>query len=159
MGTRGLKEVFTVVASGAGVVFGAGVSRTAGVGVAANSRVGAWPLLLSSQLSLDVLDVKPDLPESPDSFWSVLLINVDGVFGEVTVMCVVGTVTGFSVLVCVLQMKVPASFPGLYVPERRIVEHSLHLLNREVKVNKTEKHNILRLKVFTLDRSDHEKTF
>ncbi len=99
MGTRGLKEVFTVVASGAGVVFGAGVSRTAGVGVAANSRVGAWPLLLSSQLSLDVLDVKPDLPESPDVFWSVLLINVDCVFGEVTVMCVVGTVTGFSVLV------------------------------------------------------------
>ncbi len=60
--------------------------------MAANSRVGAWPLLLSSQLSLDVLDVKPDLPESPDAFWSVLLINVDGVFGEVAVMCVVGTV-------------------------------------------------------------------
>ncbi len=139
MGVRGLKEVFTVVVSGAGVVFGVGVSRTAGVGVAANSRVGALSLLLASQLSLDVLGVKPAFPVSPDAFWSVLLINVDGVFGEVTVKCVVGTVTGFSVLVCVLQMKVPASFPGLYVPERRIVEHSLHLLNREVIVNKTEK--------------------
>lgn len=140
MGVRGLKEVFTVVASGAGVVFGAGVSRTAGVGVAAISRVGARSLLLAGQLSLDVLGVKPDFPVSPpDAFWSVLLINVDGVFGEVTVMRVVGTVTGFSILVCVLQMKVPASFPGLYVPERRIVEHSLHLLNRKVIVNKTEK--------------------
>lgn len=79
-----------------------------------NPRVGVRSVLLASQPGLDALGVKPAFPvPPPDAFWSVLVIKVDCVFGGGTVMCVVGVVRGLSVLVCVLQMKVPGSFPAL----------------------------------------------
>lgn len=75
-----------------------------------NPRVGMRSLLLASQPNLDVFVFKLALPVlPPNALWSGLFIKVDCVLDG----AVKRVVRDFSMLVCVLQMKVPGSFPAL----------------------------------------------